>query len=138
MSQSPPAPQEDRVAAARMLMGRADEVLEIARRARDFSPASSFNRAFYACFYAASAVLVLDGRTFVKHTGVRAAVHGDLIKSGRLRPEFGQIYNELFDDRSEADYMPTAVFTPEDAGVAIEKATRFVEALRALLPPGVV
>ena len=32
------------------------------------------NRAYYAAFYAASAVLLAHGRHFVKHTGVRAAI----------------------------------------------------------------
>ena len=33
------------------------------------------NRAYYAAFYSASAVLLAQGRHFVKHTGVRAAIH---------------------------------------------------------------
>src|SRR5947208_2156058 len=42
------------------------------------------NRAYYACFYAASAVLLQEGCKFVKHSGVRSAVHQDLVKTGRL------------------------------------------------------
>ena len=37
------------------------------------------NRAYYACFYAASAVLPRMGKKFVKHSGLRAAVHQDLV-----------------------------------------------------------
>jgi len=33
------------------------------------------NRAYYACFYAASAILLQEGVRFKKHSGVRAAVH---------------------------------------------------------------
>ena len=33
------------------------------------------NRAYYACFYALSAVLLSDGQKYGKHSGVRAALH---------------------------------------------------------------
>ena len=33
------------------------------------------NRVYYACFYSASAVLLKQGRTYVKHGALRAAVH---------------------------------------------------------------
>ncbi|TVP69337.1 MAG: HEPN domain-containing protein [Leptolyngbya sp. LCM1.Bin17] len=33
------------------------------------------NRAYYACFYAASAVMLHRGRQFVKHSGLRGAIH---------------------------------------------------------------
>lgn len=128
--------REQRGEAARMLMERADEALAVARREQKLSPTTALNRAFYACFYAASAALVLEGREFVKHTGVRAAVHRDLVKPGRLAPEFGQIYDELFNDRSEADYVPTSTFSPEDGASAVAKAERFVGALRVWMPPG--
>ena len=42
----------------------------------------AINRAYYACFYAASAVLLRDKQKFVKHKGVRAAVHKNLVKAG--------------------------------------------------------
>ena len=33
---------------------------------------------------AASAVLLDSGKTFVKHAGLRGAVHQDLVKTGKL------------------------------------------------------
>ncbi len=38
------------------------------------------NRAYYACFYAASAVMLQQGKQFVKHAGLRSAIHRDLSK----------------------------------------------------------
>lgn len=49
----------------------------------------AMNRVYYACFYAASAVLVNRGCHFVKHAGLRAAVHRDLVKTGDVSPEMG-------------------------------------------------
>ena len=51
----------------------------------------AINRAYYACFYAASAVLLQQGRTFVKHSGLRAALHEHLVRSGRLERPWGGI-----------------------------------------------
>ncbi len=128
--------QERRIATAQTLMDRAGEALSVARREQSLSPNASLNRAFYACFYAASAILLVDGQHFVKHSGVRAAVHRDLVRPGRLAPELGQVYDELYNDRGEADYLPSASFTPDDAAAALSKADRFVNAIRELLAPG--
>ena len=44
---------------------------------------------YYACFYALTALLLKEGRSFKKHTGVKAALHKDLIREGILEPEWG-------------------------------------------------
>ena len=67
-------------------MDRTDSALasaasEPAARRYDFAA----NRAYYACFYAASAVLLAAGRKFTKHSGVRGAVHQDLVKPANLK-----------------------------------------------------
>jgi uncharacterized protein (UPF0332 family) len=49
------------------------------------------NRAYYACFYAGSAVLLSEGRKFVKHSGVRAASHRHSVKTGRIAPNRGNL-----------------------------------------------
>jgi uncharacterized protein (UPF0332 family) len=53
----------------------------------------SVNRAYYACFYAASAILMQLGETFKKHTGVRAAIHKRLVKTGLLDIHWGKCYS---------------------------------------------
>lgn len=74
--------------------------------------AFAINRAYYALFYAVSALLLEEGRRFGKHSSVRAAFNRDLIKPGRLSGEHGKLYNQLFRDRQEGDYIAftTAVF----------------------------
>ncbi len=42
----------------------------------------AINRAYYALFYAVSALLLEEGRRFSKHSGVRAAFNRDLVKPG--------------------------------------------------------
>jgi predicted nucleotidyltransferase len=61
-------------------MGMADEALASARAEVDAQRwRSAINRAYYAAFYAASAVLLSRGRHFVKHAGLQTALHRDLV-----------------------------------------------------------
>ncbi len=50
------------------------------------------NRAYYACFYAASAVLLKMGKKFVKHSGLRGAVHRELVKTGLIDRKWGKVF----------------------------------------------
>lgn len=45
---------------------------------------------YYACFYALTAVLYRQGKSFKKHTAVRAAFHRDLIKTGKVDAKWGR------------------------------------------------
>jgi uncharacterized protein (UPF0332 family) len=91
------------------------------------------NRAYYAAFFSASAVLLAHGRHFVKHTGVRAAIHQTLVKPGMLDPRFGRIYDRLFDARQRADYLALTETQAEEAASMTADATEFVVAMRALI-----
>ena len=90
------------------------------------------NRAYYASFYAASAVLLARGRHFVKHTGVRAAVHQTLVKPGQLEARLGRIYDRLFDARQRADYLALAEIAADEAASMVVEAGEFVLAMQAL------
>jgi hypothetical protein len=92
------------------------------------------NRAYYACFYAASALLLAEGRTFVKHAGVRAALHRDLVHPGRLAVSWGELYDELFSARHQADYGALLAFNEEDAGRLAGSAADLVAVLCDLIP----
>jgi len=126
--------EEAKREAARLWMEKADDALRTANRERELSPTSSLNRAYYACFYAATAVLITEGREFVKHTGVRSALHKYLIHQGRLPKELGDAYDNLMRVRQQADYEAIVSWTPQQATEAIEIAERIVTALRDLLP----
>lgn len=72
----------------------------------------AINRAYYAVFYAVSALLLEEGHRFQKHSGVRAAFNQHFIKTQRLNRKGGDLYNRLFRDRQEGDYIE---FTKFDA-----------------------
>jgi uncharacterized protein (UPF0332 family) len=92
----------------------------------------AMNRAYYACFYAASAVLLNEGRHFVKHAGVRTCVHSHLVNTGRIPAALGKLYDEAFDDRHEADHGEFVQFGPSVVQARIEAAAQFVAAMRRL------
>jgi len=70
----------------------------------------SINRLYYALYYAVSAVLLRKEFTFSKHSGVRAAFHREIIKTGLMDTEWGRLYDQLFEDRHEGDYVALTEF----------------------------
>lgn len=126
--------EDPRSAVADYWMDRADQALASARDEIASGRLSfAVNRCYYAAFYAASAVLLARGHRFVKHTGVRAAIHQQLVNPGHLDAELGKLYDRLFHDRQEGDYVEFTHFEPEDAERAVADAKRLVAALRDLL-----
>jgi uncharacterized protein (UPF0332 family) len=93
------------------------------------------NRAYYAAFYSASAVLLAHGQHFVKHSGVRAAIHQRLVKPGLLDARLGRAFDRLFDARQRADYLALMDVSAEEAASMACDAGEFVQAMRTLIAP---
>lgn len=91
------------------------------------------NRSYYACFYGASAVLLLAGRKFARHSGVRGSVHQDLVKTGSLDAKWGKAYDRLFDARQAADYIELFEASETEATELLELARGFVVEMKRLL-----
>jgi uncharacterized protein (UPF0332 family) len=92
----------------------------------------AINRAYYALFYAVSALLLEEGRRFSKHSGVRAAFNRDIIRPGRLSREHGELYNQLFRDRQEGDYVEFTAFDAPYVQEKIDACEEFLTHLRLL------
>lgn len=88
---------------------------------------------YYACFYAATALLLSRGLTATKHTGVRAVPHQYFVRSGDVPRDLARTYDTLFDNRLEGDYEALTTFAPEDVSAWLEKAVRFVAQAEQLL-----
>ena len=99
------------------------------------SPHSIINRAYYAMFYIAEALLSEQGLSFSKHTGVHGAFGEHFAKTGRLDPKFHRWLLDAFDYRITGDY-DTAPATPPavvqtllaQAGEFLGEARRFIAA----------
>jgi hypothetical protein len=110
----------------RDLWGRACKAILTARRDLPFDSDNSASRAYYAAFYAVSALLALEGREFIRHSAVEAVVHKDIVRPGLWPAELGSDYSRLCQSRHTADYGANRHVTEEDAGAAIEAAERIL------------
>jgi uncharacterized protein (UPF0332 family) len=95
--------------------------------------ALAVNRAYYALFYAVSALLLEEGHRFKKHSGVRAAFNRVFVKPGRLSRIDGELYNRLFRDRQKGDYVAFAEFDQAYVQKQLQGCEAFLHNVHSLL-----
>jgi uncharacterized protein (UPF0332 family) len=91
------------------------------------------SRAYYAVFYASSALLLSTGIDPSKHSGVIAAIHREFVKTGKLEKEQGKNLNWLFELRSVGDYGVIVHVSAGEAGRAVKVAEDYMLAVKQLL-----
>jgi uncharacterized protein len=116
------------------LWDRAVRALRTAETLLPLDPDATASRAYYAAFYAVSALFALEEKTFSKHAAVESAVHRDLVKPGLWPVERGQDYSLLFELRSTGDYGGSEHVSEEEAGEALEAARRILQIVRDAKP----
>jgi uncharacterized protein (UPF0332 family) len=116
------------------LWQRAVEALTVSERESDLSPDAAASRAYYAAFYAVSALFATRGRTFTRHSAVEAAVHRDLVREGEWPKELGAVYTELLRLREVGDYGGGRHVSPQQAQDATEMARSVLEAVSRQYP----
>jgi len=73
------------------------------------------------------------GESFTKHTGVRAAVHRALVKTGRIDTSWGRFYDLVFSSRQRGDYLELVEFTSTETEELITQSEGFVSVMVACL-----
>ncbi len=91
------------------------------------------SRAYYAAFYAATALLLSEELEFGKHSGVIASIHQRFVRTGKLDTRHGKDLNWLFELREVGDYGATIHVSPQDANKAVEAAEDFLRAAMSLI-----
>ena len=91
------------------------------------------SRAYYAAFYAATALLLSKELEFSRHSGVIASIHQRFVKTGKLDKRHGKDLNWLFELRGVGDYGATIHVSQQDAVRAIEIAEDFLRATKSLI-----
>ena len=124
-------PHADEIAAN---LERAEQSIQAARQLAsggyyDFAA----SRAYYAAFYAATAVLLSEELELSKHSAVIASIHQRFVKTGKLSKERGKSLNWLFELRNVGDYGGTAHVSPSQVDQAIQAAEEFLSAIKSLL-----
>jgi uncharacterized protein (UPF0332 family) len=113
---------------------RALQALQTAEDLVDRDPDAASSRAYYAAFYATSALLALEGQSYAKHTAIERAVHRDLVKTGKWPAAVGAAFSWLANLRHTADYGGGEHAEAGDAGEAVEKARLILETVRGAAP----
>ena len=115
-------------------LSRSDEAFEDAidylKKERYTGVAS---RLYYSAFYAVSAYFLKKMIYSKSHSGLKSKFNEHFIKNRIIDPAKGDIYNELFDFRHDADYRDLLVMTKEDVEPLIDKANALITEIKNLI-----
>ena len=109
-------------------LNHADDALDAADVLLDHNQVLALaNRAYYAIFYCACALLLTKGITTKKHEGARVKFHELFVKTGSFPKEAGQILERNFEARQSADYDMDTYITEEQAQLLLNEARIFYD-----------
>jgi uncharacterized protein (UPF0332 family) len=112
----------------RYRMSRAEETLGLAKLALEHDYLYDVvNRLYYACFFAVSALLLVEDLSSSKHKGIQSLFSKHWINSGRFPAEMGRFFHRLYEHRQKSDYADLVAFEAADVKVWFEEATGFIE-----------
>jgi uncharacterized protein (UPF0332 family) len=84
-------------------------------------------------FYAATALLLSQGISRSKHSGVHSAFGQHFVKSGLFEPEYSQMLVNAFRLRLDSDYEITPTSTKASAENILHDAEKFLERAKVYL-----
>lgn len=118
----------------RLYIENAHEMLQVAREnLGNDHYSSACNRAYYGCFYAASALLYFKGMSYGKHSAVIAAFRQHFIKTGELDVRWSKVYEVVMASRNRGDYEIDFRIDKEQARHVVIEAEAFVEEVEVWL-----
>lgn len=91
------------------------------------------NRLYYACYYAAVALLTKHHITAGTHAGVKTMLGLHFVSKGIISKESGRAYSNLYDCRQRGDYDEFVYSTIEEVDELSPKAQKFIEEIDNLL-----
>ena len=92
--------------------------------------AESISRSYYAIFYAAKALLLLNGIDVSKHSAVAAAFGREYAKTGKIDPRYHRMLLDGFEWRQKSDYDVYWLATREMAEKCQQDAEAFLAETR--------
>lgn len=124
---------EHRTALIEYRFERAYQTLEEAdymRQGNYFNAA--VNRLYYACFYAATGLLLVKGIDTGTHNGVKTTLSYHFVRTGLLDLEHGATFSNLFDKRHSGDYEDFAYCDATLVDFLRPRAEAFIKAVEEL------
>jgi len=126
--------EEDIKALARYRQERAHETLaEIPHLCELGYYNTATNRLYYACYYAAVALLTKHRIPTNTHAGVKTMLGLHFVSKGLLSKESGRAFTNLYNSRQRGDYDDFVYSTLEEVEELFPKAQTFIEEVDVLL-----
>jgi hypothetical protein len=97
------------------------------------STQSIVNRAYYAMFYAALALLQRIGKIPSKHTGVISLFDREFVLKGIFSKDLSKDFHKAFELRQVSDYKTYETISWENAKELLDKSSNFVKSIKEYL-----
>ena len=94
---------------------------------------AAINRLYYACYYAAVALLLKNNISAQTHSGVKTMLGLHFISKGLLSIENGKTFTTLFEKRHSGDYDDFVYCDKEMVDELTPKARDFIDAVKNLI-----
>lgn len=92
-------------------------------------------RLYYSTYYAQCALLLSTGDTASTHSGVKAVIGLNFVKTGQLNKEDASLLGRLFSMRQTGDYTDSFDWEESDVKPLIEKTDKLVNKILNLIKP---
>lgn len=94
---------------------------------------TAVNRLYYACYYAAIALLIKHGINPGTHAGVKQMLGMHFVATGRIPRDVGRSFSLLFERRHSSDYDDFVYTSEEEIDELLPKAEMFIQTIDTLL-----
>ena len=126
--------QEDKNALVMFRLQRANETMVEVKGIMQLGYwRTAANRLYYACYYAACALLIKNDFTAHTHAGVINQLGLHFVAKGIISKEQGKLIKRLFELRQSGDYSDWYHIDEEDVKPLIEPAEKFIAEIENLI-----
>ncbi|WP_455624748.1 HEPN domain-containing protein [Parabacteroides sp.] len=94
---------------------------------------AAMTRFYYACFHAASALLIANGIEVKTHNGVRLMLGREFVQTGKFPQSLGRFYTNLYNKRQDGDYDDFIFFEDEDLKEVQPQVDEFIARIEELI-----
>lgn len=120
--------EEDWTAFVRYRLEKAEETYQAAQVLYEAAQWNSVvNRLYYACFYAASAVLLYRHISAKSHAGIIGQFSENVVRTGEISLDDFRVYSKLLNWRTKGDYSDLYDFNKEDIDMVMLPARHFID-----------
>ena len=126
--------EEDWTAFVRYRLEKAEETYQAAQVLYEAAQWNSVvNRLYYACFYAASAILLHRHISAKSHAGIIGQFSENVVRTGEVSIDDFRVYSKLLNWRTKGDYSDLYDFSKEDIDMVMIPARHFIDQVKGLI-----